>query len=132
MNKYLDIRHLYLMRNKGKDIRVIWSVKIPFAAKRETKLHNMFACSRYTLGKGWMTLESSCKIGIAKNAKQRERQVNNNRASGKTEWFKLNWLERLCVYGWMLWWWFQWFACQVVITFGLCYGVYKLLGHEVA
>lgn len=62
---------------KKNRVVVICKIKTWKAADKEKFLHDLFACSRFT----W-------------------------RGSGKTEYFKLNWLEVICV---MLWfWWFKW------------------------
>lgn len=86
---------------------------MPFAEKIEKKLHQVFQDSRFTLTrKIWLGkwLQSHIKIGISKDSDKRLKQINRNIFNtGHTEWFAMNYLELLVLYGWVTWEFLKWF-----------------------
>ena len=108
----MDIRYIYLLRMKRGKISCVHAVKVPFAGKREKRLHDMFDCSRFTMTRN---KRNGHKIGIAKNLPRRMGTIRADKLSGKTEWFHLTWLEVLAVRYWLVKWSVGWFWFQFVV-----------------
>ena len=75
-------------------------------------------------------LQDHFKIGIATNMKSRLKTINQDKSSGKTEWFALTWLEVVFVIGWMVWFKVRPYVMAFVIVtlslaFAACYVIEK-------
>ena len=123
--KYFDYRYIYLMRKRGTrkhkigisknpqtrrvtvdkgvggKVNLIIARKVIFARRVEQYIHGVFSDSRFTF---W-------RVG---------------KGSGRTEWFDLNWLERLFVRFWI-----ELFGLiPVILTALLIWGLY-LYGDQI-
>lgn len=120
----MDYRYIYFLRRKGKNINCLMAVRVPFAYKREQRLHKMFSCSRFEMKlKQRTTMQAQCKIGIAANLPRRLGTIQANKLSGKTEWFYLTRLERLAVMYWLAGWWMQKVAVMAILAAILALGL---------
>lgn len=122
--RVLDIQYIYLLRRRGRKIDCLFAVRVPFARKREQRLHNMFRRSRFQMTKkqkvaprGLLSIaESQCKIGITNNLPRRLGRIQADKLSGKTEWFALSRAERLAVRYWLFKWKVKWLCTCFIIA----------------
>lgn len=104
----MKAKFIYILIKENQNIRLLYHKKVWFAEHYETRLHNMFCDKRIEEIKesdksGVFT--KVIKIGISNNTKARIENIKEDLKSGKTEWFKLNDFEIVCV---RLWVWVFW------------------------